>query len=115
MFRSKIILSLRLLLGFIFLWSFLDKLFGLGFTTEAGKSWLDGVSPTTGFLKFGTHGPFTGVYQAMAGNVIVDWLFMLGLVGIGLGLILGIMFKVAAWSGVMLMAILYLSLMSKDP
>ena len=47
---------LRLALGWIFLWAFLDKVFGLGFATTPEKSWINGVSPTYGFLKFGTTG-----------------------------------------------------------
>ena len=86
---------LRIGLGWIFLWAFIDKVFGLGFATEAGKHWLTGASPTMGFLKFGTKGPLAGVFQAMAGSPVVDWLFMLGLLLIGLALILGIGMKIA--------------------
>lgn len=42
---------LRLVLGFEFLWAFLDKTFGLGYTTPAAKSWLNGGSPTKGYLS----------------------------------------------------------------
>jgi hypothetical protein len=52
-----------------------------------------------GFLKFATKGPFAGVFQAMAGNPLVDWLFMLGLLGIGLGLMLGIFMKISTFFG----------------
>ena len=41
----------RILLGFVFLWAFLDKTFGLGYATEPAKAWINGGSPTTGFLK----------------------------------------------------------------
>ena len=100
---------LRLFIGWIFFWAFLDKLFGLGFNTATGQSWLAGVSPTAGFLKFGSHGPLSGVYQAMAGSGLVDWLFMLGLAGIGLGLMLGIMVRLAAWGGLVLVGLMYLA------
>lgn len=43
---------LRLGMGWIFFWAFIDKVFGLGFATATGKGWIDGVSPTFGFLKF---------------------------------------------------------------
>src|SRR3989338_6591107 len=82
--------GLRLVMGWTFLWAFVDKLFGLGFNTAAGQSWLAGVSPTAGFLNSGGRGPLSGVYQAMAGSGLVDWLFMLGLACLGLGLIGGI-------------------------
>ena len=57
---------LRLLMGWTFFWAFIDKLFGLGFATAAESSWLNGGSPTAGFLKFATHGPFAEFYQAGA-------------------------------------------------
>ena len=40
----------RISIGWIFLWAFLDKTFGWGFATPAGKAWISGGSPTTGFL-----------------------------------------------------------------
>jgi thiosulfate dehydrogenase [quinone] large subunit len=97
----------RIALGLTFLWAFLDKVFGLGFATESAKSWLNGGSPTLGFLKFGSHGPFAGVFQAMAGNPIVDWLFMMGLLLIGVSLVLGIGMKVAGYSGALLMLLMW--------
>ena len=50
----------RILVGFVFLWAFLDKTLGLGFATTPEKAWLAGTSPTTGFLKMGVNpdGPF---------------------------------------------------------
>ncbi|MFH1866641.1 MAG: TQO small subunit DoxD [Patescibacteria group bacterium] len=100
---------LRLSMGWIFLWPFLDKLFGFGFATEPDKSWLAGSSPTLGFLKFGTNGPFSELFQSLAGNPVVDWLFMLGLLAAGLGLILGIMVRLAAWGGIMILLLIYLA------
>lgn len=94
-------------MGWIFLWTFLDKLFGLGFATEAGKSWLDGVSPTLGFLKFGTQGPFASIHQAMAGNAVVDWLYMLGLALIGLALLFGVGVRIAGYTGSIMMFLIW--------
>ena len=37
----------RILLGFVFLWAFLDKTFGLGFATAAEKAWVAGGSPSS--------------------------------------------------------------------
>lgn len=102
--------SLRLGIGWIFLWSFLDKLFGLGFSTVPDKAWIQGVSPTTSFLKFGTHGPFSEIFQDLAGCVIVDWLFMMGLLFVGLALILGIGVKIAGYFGSLMMLLIWLSL-----
>lgn len=99
---------LRFVLSGIFLWSFFDKVFGLGYSTPIGKAWIDGVSPTTGFLQFATEGKyFAPLFQSMAGNPLVDWLFMLGLLGIGLSLLLGIGTKIAGYSGALLMALLW--------
>src|SRR3989344_7213305 len=107
--KGKYFLGLaRLVLGWMFLWAFLDKVFGWGFTTAADKSWLGGVSPTAGFLKFGTHGPFAGFYQSLAGSAWVDWLFMLGLLFLGLALMLGLASRLAGYLGALLMLILYL-------
>ncbi len=98
---------LRIALGWIFLWAFLDKIFGLGFSTSPAKSWLKGVSPTSGFLKFATKGPLTHLYQALAGHPAVDWLFMLGLLLVGLSLVLGIAVRLAGISGIILLALIF--------
>jgi len=102
---------LRLGIGLIFLWAFFDKVFGFGFSTSPDKAWLLGNSPTLGFLKFGTHGPFTSFYQGIAGNVFVDWLFMLGLLLIGLSLILGIGVKIAGYSGALMLFLMWTALL----
>lgn len=98
---------LRLTQGWVFFWAFIDKVFGLGFTTEPDKAWLAGGSPTSGFLKFGTHGPFAELYQGLAGNLFVDWLFMLGLLAIGLALLLGIGVRIAGISGAIMFILMY--------
>ena len=100
---------LRLALGWTFFWGFIDKVFGLGFATEAEAAWLNGGSPTFGFLNFGTKGPFAEVFQGMAGNVFVDWLFMLGLLGIGVALLAGVAVRAAAWAGVSMMVLMYIA------
>ncbi len=96
----------RIALGFIFLWAFLDKLLGLGISTPAQKAWVLGGSPTTGFLK-GVGGPFAGFFHSLAGNPLMDWLFMLGLFGIGVALILGIGLRVAAVAGTALLVMMW--------
>lgn len=98
---------LRLSMGWIFFWPFLDKLFGLGFATGADKAWILGNSPTSGFLQFATRGPFAEFYQGLAGNPMVDWLFMLGLAAIGIALLLGIGVRIAGYSGVAMMTLMY--------
>lgn len=101
---------LRISLGFIMLWAFLDKLLGLGFATKGDKSWFVGVSPTAGFLKFGTEGPFSFLFQTLSGNIAVDILFMAGLLLVGLALLLGIGTKIAGYAGSLMMFLIYLSL-----
>ena len=64
----------RLSLGWVFLWPFLDKMFGLGHETPAAKAWINGGSPTKGFLS-GAVGPFGGFYQSFAGATWANWGF----------------------------------------
>jgi thiosulfate dehydrogenase [quinone] large subunit len=99
--------GIRLALGWVFLWAFLDKLFGLGRSTPAANAWLDGGSPTAGFLGKAATGPFSGIYHSIAGNAVVDVLFMTALLGIGLALILGIGMRIAAASGALLTVLMW--------
>lgn len=94
---------LRLATGAIFLWAFLDKLVGFGYATPGERAWINGGSPTEGFLGGVSVGPFESMFHAMAGNWLVDTLFMLGLLGIGLALILGIGMRIAAVAGGIMM------------
>lgn len=108
--EKYIFLLLRLAMGFLFFWAFIDKLFGLSFATQPDKSWIKGVSPTYGFLKFGVHGPLQQLFSQLAGNSIIDWLFMGGLLFVGLALLLGICVKLASILGSILLLLIYLSL-----
>lgn len=98
---------LRLTMGWIFLWAFVDKVFGLGFSTTPDKSWLAGVSPTSGFLKFAVHGPFAQFYQSISGVPLVDWLFMLGLLFVGVALISGVLTRLAGFAGIAMLFLMY--------
>ena len=99
--------ALRISLGWTFLWAFLDKTFGLGAATESEDAWVDGGSPTEGFLSFGTRGPLKDLFDWMAGDMWADWLFMIGLAAIGIALILGIGMRVAAASGAILLVLMW--------
>lgn len=101
---------LRLFLSLTMLWAFFDKLFGLGFATASDKSWLLGVSPASGFLKFAPDGLFAPIFNSLSGNTIVDILFMSGLFLVGICLFLGIGVKIASYSGALMMFLIYLSL-----
>ncbi|WP_228010236.1 hypothetical protein [Nonomuraea phyllanthi] len=59
-------------LGWIFLWAFLDKTFGWGFATPAAKAWINGGSPTTGFLKGTGEHALGGFFGSLAGQAWVD-------------------------------------------
>lgn len=96
----------RIALGFIFLWAFLDKTMGLGYATPAAKAWVLGNSPTSGFLR-GVDGPTADFFNALAGNVFVDWIFMIGLLGLGLSLILGVGLRIAAIAGTLLLSMMW--------
>jgi len=99
--------GIRIALGWVFLWAFLDKLFGLGRSTPAANAWLDGGSPTAGFLGKAATGPFSGFYHSIAGNVVVDVLFMTALLGIGMALLLGIGMRIAAAAGAVLTVLMW--------
>lgn len=122
---AKALAVLRIAFGLIFLWAFFDKLLALGFhtgaiTNDAGTrtgidffakdgAWLNGGSPTKGFLTFGVpqHNPIQGTLNSMAGDAWVDWLFMIGLLGVGLALTFGVGMRIAATTGALLYALMW--------
>jgi thiosulfate dehydrogenase [quinone] large subunit len=101
------LLGLRLAIGFEFLWAFLDKTFGLGYSTAGAHAWINGGSPTTGFLAGVNVGPFQGIFNGIASAPVVDWLFMLGLLGVGVALILGVALRPAAIAGIAMLLMMY--------
>ena len=106
---AKGLAALRVAVGFLFLWAFLDKTFGLNYATPSAKAWIHGGSPTSGFLKGVAVGPFQSAFRAIAGAQWADWLFMLGLLGIGVALIAGVAVRIAATSGVLMLAGMWLA------
>lgn len=111
---------LRIGFGLTFLWAFFDKLLALGWATgknaETGvvdrfgpDAWINDGNPTFGFLSFGVSedNPFDGFFNAIAGDTWTNWLFMLGLLGIGLALTLGIGMRLAAITGAALYLMMY--------
>jgi thiosulfate dehydrogenase [quinone] large subunit len=98
----------RLGIGFIFVWAFLDKLFGLDHSTPGARAWIRGGSPTTGYLN-SVDGTFAAFFHSMAGNALIDWLFMIGLIGIGGALMLGIGMRIAAATGTVLLVLMWMS------
>ncbi len=106
---KKIVALLRISMGWIFLWAFFDKLCGLGFATPKEAAWLSGGSPTSGFLTHATTGPFMDFFQSLAGSPFVDWLFMLGLLGVGVGLLFGIAVKLSSYVGAFILLLMYVA------
>ncbi|MBE1495677.1 thiosulfate dehydrogenase [quinone] large subunit [Amycolatopsis lexingtonensis] len=104
---GKSLAVLRVATGFIFLWAFLDKLFGLGYATPSKGAWLNGGSPTKGFLSNVHVGPFESMFHAWAGTWWADWLFMLGLGAIGLAVIAGVGLRLSAAAGALMMLMMW--------
>lgn len=105
---------IRLALGWTFLWAFIDKMFGLGYATPAKGAWIDGGSPTAGFLGHATKGLLAEFYQSFAGAAWADWLFMAGLAGIGIALILGVTMRIAATAGAALLVMMWTAALPPD-
>jgi thiosulfate dehydrogenase (quinone) large subunit len=129
---QRVVAALRVLIGWTFLWAFLDKAFALGFATgrdpetgaitffKEGSAWFNGGSPTKGVFAYALNaGPFTGLYEGL-GNVTmtaqgpmaappawIDVVYMGAMLLIGLGLVFGIMTRLAAVGGIVWMAIFY--------
>ncbi|MBM2622965.1 DoxX family membrane protein [Actinoplanes sp. LDG1-06] len=104
---AKALAVTRISLGFVFLWAFLDKTFGLGWSTPWERAWINGGSPTKGFLSSVEVGPFQGFFHSIAGDAWANWAFMLGMLGIGIALIAGIGLRVAAVSATAVMAMMW--------
>jgi thiosulfate dehydrogenase (quinone) large subunit len=104
---TKFLAVFRVVMGLEFLWAFFDKTFGLGYATPAARAWINGGSPTKGFLSRVAVGPFESTFHAWAGAAWADWLFMVGLLGIGIALILGIGLRAAAVSGTVMMVLMW--------
>lgn len=117
---------LRLLLGWSFLWAFIDKMFGLGFSTcrvpesssidyVCSGAMIKGGSPTFGFLTFATEGSHTGfLFDWMAPSAadsinFADVLFMGALLCLGVALMAGVFTRVAGVGGAVLMLFMFLA------
>jgi thiosulfate dehydrogenase [quinone] large subunit len=106
-YGSIAIAALRVALGFVFLWAFLDKTFGLGYSTPSAKSWISGGSPTNGFLSHVAVGPLQSFFNNIAGTWWADLLFMVGLLTVGVALILGVALRLAAAAGTLMMLLMW--------
>lgn len=106
---ARVLAVLRISTGMVFLWAFLDKAFGLGYSTAGERAWINGGSPTKGFLSGVEVGPLQDAFRGIAGAPWADWMFMLGLLGIGAALILGIGLRVAAVAAGLMMAFMWIA------
>jgi thiosulfate dehydrogenase [quinone] large subunit len=117
----------RIAIGFVFFWAFIDKLLGLGFSTcrttaEDGsftidafceKAWVNGGHVTEGYLVYGgnPNSPFHEFFVGLGAQRWTDWIFMIGLLGIGLALMLGIGTKVTMFAGPAMLVMMYMTQM----
>jgi thiosulfate dehydrogenase (quinone) large subunit len=119
-FARRALAVLRIGFGVTFMWAFFDKLLALGYATgknaETGAvdrfgpdAWINEGSPTFGFLKFGVSEDnwFHDFFGSIAGDAWANWLFMIGLAGIGFALLFGVGIRLAAISGAVLYLLMY--------
>ncbi|PJA45919.1 hypothetical protein CO174_01315 [Candidatus Uhrbacteria bacterium CG_4_9_14_3_um_filter_50_9] len=88
-------LLLRLAMGYVFLASGLSKLFQADWSAA-------------GFLAV-SDGPFSEMFQALSGSMVVDQLNIWGQILIGAALILGFGVRTASFFGVILMGLYYMA------
>jgi thiosulfate dehydrogenase [quinone] large subunit len=125
---QRAVAALRIIVGWTFLWAFLDKALALGFTTGRAEDgtidyfsnagWFFGGSPPAGAVGFALKGPFADNIQSVTGYTMgpagpqvaawLDWVYMGSMLLIGLGLIFGVMTRLAAVGGIIWMAVFYL-------
>lgn len=114
--------ALRIGFGLTFLWAFFDKLLALGYATgknpESGAvdrfgpdAWINEGNPTFGFLTFGVpeDNPFRETFNNIAGDAWTNWLFMTGLLGIGLALTFGVGIRIAGITGAAMYLLMWLA------
>ncbi|HKS49861.1 MAG TPA: hypothetical protein VJT49_33090 [Amycolatopsis sp.] len=106
---AKVTAVLRIATGFLFLWAFLDKTFGFGYATPSAKAWINGGSPTKGFLGNVHVGPLASTLRSWAGQPWADWSFMIGLAAIGLALLFGAGLRIAAVAGTAMMLLMWIA------
>ena len=106
---------LRIMIGLMLLWAFFDKLFGLGYPTPSGMGYLDGGSPTEGFLMMASNGTFGWLFKPMVDiHQVLDVLIIVSMLGLSIGLILGIGKKICCVGGMVMFLIFYLALCPID-
>ncbi|MBR4504281.1 MAG: hypothetical protein IKP20_04850 [Candidatus Methanomethylophilaceae archaeon] len=101
-----ILAAFRTLTGWIMLWPFFDKMFGLGFQTPHGGGWIDGVSPSS-YVVYLADGVFKDLYVFLAGNLAIDIVMMASLLVLGVSLILGVASKLTTFGMCAFLLVMY--------
>ena len=104
---ARLVAVLRIATGLVFLWAFLDKTFGWGYATSSEQAWISGGSPTRGFLSGVDVGPFAATLRSWAGDAWADWLFMAGLLGIGVAVTVGVGLRLSAVAGTVMLLLMW--------
>ena len=105
----RVLAVVRLATGFIFLWAFLDKTFGLGYSTPTDRAWVNGGTPSQGFLLGdAVVGPLKPFFASIA-SPASDVLFMIAMLGIGVAVMLGIGLRVSAVIGSFVLLAMWLA------
>lgn len=108
-FARASLAALRFAIGFVFLWAFLDKTFGFAFSTPPERAWVNGGTPSQGFLASdAVTGPLKPFFAGIA-SPATDVLFMIAMLGIGVAVLLGIGLRVSAVAGSFVMVLMYLA------
>lgn len=93
----------RLAIGLMFLWTFVDALVGLDYPSN--RSWLDGDSPAGPLLK-AADGPLSTYYHDVANSAWTDWVLMVGLAFAGITLTLGVLVRLGALYGGLILLVI---------
>lgn len=100
---------MRIILGLMLFWGFLDKMFGLGFPTPESMSYLNGGSPTEMYLVY-TDGWFAPFFHWLSNyHAIADVILLAGMFLLGLSMTFGFCKKISTVAFVAMMTLFYLS------
>ena len=109
---SSVFAVLRIMLGFMVMWGFLDKMFGLGFPTESSMAYINGGSPTHDFLMYASGGTFGWLFEPMIDiSAFTDVVLLIAMFGLGIALLFGIGRKIGCIGGAILFFMFYLSVL----
>lgn len=103
---------LRLATGFIFLWAFLDRAFGLGFSTTSAAAWNQGGTPSQVSLNSpAVTGPLRSFFALIASPApdVLAVLAVLAMFAVGAAGILGVGLRVGADAGSVVLLFMYLA------